>query len=172
MGLIPLMDRFQANDQAGLSETEARKRLAVYGPDSFTEEKQEPSWKEFLEELHEPMVLLLLITGVLYAFGGEPSDTSTILDLFAAVTAVYLVTWYGTQSQVTSQTVAFFAWLIGHILLAFNMCPERQPIFQLGMGSNRMMLIWEVAAAVFILLITFIPGAQHLMKVKSHWDFS
>ncbi len=97
MGLTPLMDRFQANDQAGLSEAEASKRLVVY-----------------------------------------------------------LVTWYGTQGQVTSQTVASFAWLINHILLASNTRSERQTIFQLGMGSNRMMLIWGVAAAVFILLITFI----------------
>ncbi|MGE5222577.1 MAG: cation-translocating P-type ATPase, partial [Omnitrophica WOR_2 bacterium] len=59
------------------------------------------------------------------------------LGLFAAVTAVYLVTWYSTQDQVTSQTTAFFAWLIGHVLLAFNMRSERQPILQLGLGSNR-----------------------------------
>jgi Ca2+-transporting ATPase len=87
--------------------------------------------------------------------------------LFAAITVVYLMTWYGTQDQMTSQTVAFFAWLIGHVLLAFNMRSERQPMFQLGLGSNRMMLIWAGGVAAFILLVSLIPGAQHLMKITT-----
>jgi len=89
------------------------------------------------------------------------------LGLFAAVTVVYLVTWYGTQDLVTSQTVAFFGWLIGHVLLAFNMRSERQPIFQLGLGSNRMMLIWGAAVGVFLLAISMIPGARQLMKITT-----
>lgn len=89
------------------------------------------------------------------------------LGLFAAVSVVYLSTWYGTQDLTTSQTVAFFAWLIGHVLLAFNMRSERQPILQLGLGSNRMMLIWSVLVAAFLLGISFIPGAQHLMKTTT-----
>lgn len=89
------------------------------------------------------------------------------LGLSAAVTAVYLLTWYSTQNQVTSQTVAFFAWLIGHVLLAFNMRSEHQPISQLGFASNRMMLIWGAAVVVFIILISSIPGAQQLMKITT-----
>jgi P-type Ca2+ transporter type 2C len=95
------------------------------------------------------------------------STVASSLGLFAAVTAVYLFTWYGTQDQLTSQTVAFFAWLIGHVLLAFNMRSERQPILQLGLGRNRMMLIWGGAVAVFLILISLIPGGQRLMKITS-----
>ncbi len=84
--------------------------------------------------------------------------------LFAAVSVVYLVTWYGTQDQLTSQTVAFFAWLIGHVLLAFNMRSERQPILRLGLCSNRIMILWAGAIAIFLILISIIPGAQQLMK--------
>jgi Ca2+-transporting ATPase len=89
------------------------------------------------------------------------------LGLFAAVTAVYLYTWYTSQNQVTSQTVAFFAWLIGHVLLAFNMRSEHQPISLLGFASNRMMLIWGGTVAVFLILISSIPSAQHLMKITT-----
>ena len=95
------------------------------------------------------------------------SIVTSSLGLFAAVTTVYLFTWYGTRDQLTSQTVAFFAWLIGHVLLAFNMRSERQPILQLGLGSNRMMLIWGGAVAVFLVLISLIPGAQQLMKITT-----
>jgi Ca2+-transporting ATPase len=92
------------------------------------------------------------------------------LGLFAAVTVVYLITWYGTSNLATSQTVAFFAWLIGHVLLAFNMRSERQPIFQLGFGSNRMMLLWAAGVAVFLLVVSIFPGAQQLMKITTLKD--
>ncbi len=92
------------------------------------------------------------------------------LGLFAAVTVVYLITWYGTSDLATSQTVAFFAWLIGHVLLAFNMRSERQPIFQLGFGSNRMLFIWAAGVAVFLLVVSVFPGAQQLMKITTLTD--
>jgi Ca2+-transporting ATPase len=89
------------------------------------------------------------------------------MGLFAAVSAVYLSTWYGTHDQMTAQTVAFFAWLIGHVLLAFNMRSERQPISQLGLGSNRLMLVWAGAVASFLILVSLFPGAQHLMRITT-----
>lgn len=89
------------------------------------------------------------------------------LGLFAAVSAVYLFTWYGTRDQTTSQTVAFFAWLIGHVLLAFNMRSERQPILRLGIAGNRLMLVWAAAVALFLLLSSVIPGAHHLMRITT-----
>jgi len=89
------------------------------------------------------------------------------LGLFIAVTVVYLLTWYNTKDTATSQTVAFFGWLIGHVLLAFNMRSERQPMFQLGLTSNRIMLIWAVAVGVFLISISTIPGAQTLVKTTT-----
>jgi Ca2+-transporting ATPase len=92
--------------------------------------------------------------------------TSSI-GLFASVTIVYLFTWFSTANIATSQTVAFFSWLIGHVLLAFNMRSDRQPIYQLGLGSNRMMVIWGAGIAIFLLGISLIPGAQSLVKTTS-----
>lgn len=95
------------------------------------------------------------------------SIVTSSLGLFAAVSAVYLFTWNGTQDQMVSQTIAFFAWLIGHVLLAFNMRSERQPIFQLGLGSNRVMLIWGASVAIFLFLISLIPSTRQLMKITT-----
>jgi Ca2+-transporting ATPase len=85
--------------------------------------------------------------------------------LFVAVSAVYLLAWYRGAGQDVAQTVAFVAWMIGHVLLAFNMRSERQPILQLGLGSNRMMLGWGGAVAVFLALISLVPVLQPLMKI-------
>jgi len=95
------------------------------------------------------------------------SIITSSLGLFAAVSTAYLLAWYSTQNTVTSQTVAFFTWLIGHVFLAFNMRSERQPVFQSGLASNRIMVIWGAAVAAFLVLISIIPGAQHLMKIST-----
>jgi Ca2+-transporting ATPase len=95
------------------------------------------------------------------------SIISSAMGLFAAVTAVYLLTWYGTNDRAASQTVAFFAWLVGHVLLAYNMRSERQPVLQMGLASNRMMLVWAAAVAGFLVLASVIPGARQLMKVTA-----
>jgi hypothetical protein len=38
---------------------------------------------------------------------------------------------------------------------------------QLGLDSNRMMLIWGGAVGVFLSLISLIPGARQLMKITT-----
>ena len=52
-------------------------------------------------------------------------------------------------------------------MLAFNMRSERQPIIQLGLTSNRILLIWAAAVALFLIAISSIPGAQSLMKITT-----
>jgi Ca2+-transporting ATPase len=93
--------------------------------------------------------------------------------LFAAVSVVYLVTlwaelqgeaWYSAASLARAQTAAFVTWLLGHVLLALNMRSERQPLLQLGLFSNRLMVIWGVATVVFVLLVTCVPGVQAALK--------
>lgn len=95
------------------------------------------------------------------------SLVTSSIGLFAAVTALYLVTWNGTHDLATSQTVAFFSWLAGHVLLAFNMRSEHQPILQMGLGSNRLMLIWGGVVAVFLVAVSLIPGAHQVMRIAT-----
>ena len=89
------------------------------------------------------------------------------LVLFAAVTGLYLFTWYDTRNLASSQTVAFYAWLVGHVILAFGMRSERQPVQRLGLTSNPVMLAWGAAAAVFLALASAIPEAQTLLKITT-----
>ncbi len=86
------------------------------------------------------------------------------LGLFAAVSFVYLSTWYGTQDETVARTSAFFTWLIGHVLLAFNMRSEREPIVELGLAGNRAMLAWAGAVAAFLIAVSLVPGLQQLLK--------
>jgi Ca2+-transporting ATPase len=91
---LPVQDvaaHLKANTRTGLTEAESREHLTRYGPNRLTEEKREPFWKEFLEELREPMVLLLLVTGVLYAIWGELSDAVTIFLVILTLNTIEVV---------------------------------------------------------------------------------
>jgi Ca2+-transporting ATPase len=72
----------------GLSDAEAARRLREHGANRLRERKPEPLWEELLEELGEPMILLLLGTGALYALWGETGDAVTILVVILALVAV------------------------------------------------------------------------------------
>ncbi len=79
------------------------------------------------------------------------------LSLFAAVTAMYLFTYYttlatlGAYAVVYAQTVAFATWMFGHIFLAFNFRSENAPLLKQGVLSNKVMLLW--ALVVFVVLV-------------------
>jgi Ca2+-transporting ATPase len=88
--------------------------------------------------------------------------------LFAAVSVVYLVTWYSSGGDlVRAQTAAFVAWLLGHVLLAFNLRSRREPLFRLGFFSNRLMILWAVGAIAFVLFAALVPGVQNLLKTTT-----
>ena len=76
----------------------------------------------------------------------------------------YLVSWYSGAGIIAAQTVAFVTWMIGHVLLAFNLRSEREPLFKIGLFSNPLMLVWAVATVIFVLLVTFVPFVQSILK--------
>jgi Ca2+-transporting ATPase len=80
--------------------------------------------------------------------------------LFAAVSFVYLLTWYSGAGATTAHTAAFVTWLVGHVLLAFNFRTEREPVLRLGLFSNRVMLVWAGATLCFVLVVTQVPVVQ------------
>lgn len=83
-----IVTRLGVEPQAGLSENEAHQRLQQFGANRLREKKQESIWETILEEIREPMILLLLATGVLYAIFGEPIDTLTIFVVIFIVVGV------------------------------------------------------------------------------------
>ena len=71
-------DRLQVESARGLSEADAHRRLAESGPNRLRAFKHASLWQVFLEEVREPMILLLLATGVLYTVWGSLEDAITI----------------------------------------------------------------------------------------------
>jgi Ca2+-transporting ATPase len=71
-------DHFDVDSHTGMSAEEARRRLDRYGPNRLREQEEESLWDVFWEEIREPMILLLLVTGVLYTIWGGWADGLTI----------------------------------------------------------------------------------------------
>jgi Ca2+-transporting ATPase len=84
--------------------------------------------------------------------------------LFAAVASAYLTVWYVTGNGGQARTVAFVAWLLGHLFLAMNMRSEREPLVRLGVLSNRVMVVWGAATVGFVLLSTLVPSVRPALK--------
>jgi Ca2+-transporting ATPase len=78
-----------ADARNGLTEKEARARLERYGKNELTAEKPAPSWKKFLSQFKDVLVILLLIatavSAVLWLFEGDSALPYEAIAIFAVV---------------------------------------------------------------------------------------
>lgn len=101
-------------------------------------------------------------------FLGRPMISGILISgfsLFAAVMVVYLFAISSGFSLVLSQSFAFTAWIIGHLVLAFASRSEKEPLFSLGFFSNRLMNFWALAVVGFLLLVNFVPFVGVQLKL-------
>jgi Ca2+-transporting ATPase len=87
---------------SGLSQEEARQRLERLGPNQLREEEREPIWEVFLEEIREPMVILLLVTGILYAVWGDLTDALTIFFVIFTLAAIEVYNEHRAEKAVAA----------------------------------------------------------------------
>jgi Ca2+-transporting ATPase len=60
-----LISRLSTDAQRGLSEEDARARLAQFGPNELAAEQPVPGWRRFLSQFQDVLVILLLVaTGI------------------------------------------------------------------------------------------------------------
>ncbi|MES4793383.1 MAG: hypothetical protein C4321_10785, partial [Chloroflexota bacterium] len=86
-GISPSERWFAATPADGLSEHEAARRLVQVGANRVAPCEREGPLERFVEELREPMILLLVGTGVLYSVWGELRDAITIFAIISLLIA-------------------------------------------------------------------------------------
>jgi Ca2+-transporting ATPase len=86
--------------------------------------------------------------------------------LWVAVFAPYWVTLAENVPLPMAQTYAFSAWMIGHVLLALFSRSARDPLYRIGLFSNRVLLVWMAGALGFLAAALLVPAVgQHLNVV-------
>jgi Ca2+-transporting ATPase len=84
----------------GLTDAEARARLARDGPNRLTEERRIPRWRKFLAQFEDPLVILLLVaTAVSAALWLYERDTALPYEALAIVAVVVLNAVLGYVQQ-------------------------------------------------------------------------
>jgi Ca2+-transporting ATPase len=96
---------------------------------------------------------------------------ASALSLFVAVSFCYLTTYYRSGDLVYAQTIAFSAWIVSHILLAFVRRSEKEPLLKMGLFSNRVMVLWAFSALGLLLAVLYVPFLQGLVKVTALGGF-
>ena len=86
----------------GLSSSKAKERLEKLGENKITQSKTITFWDILIEEIKEPLILLLLIIGILYSIWGEIGDTITIIFVILTVTIVEVYTEYKAKKSIES----------------------------------------------------------------------
>jgi magnesium-transporting ATPase (P-type) len=64
-----------------------------------------------------------------------------------------------------AQTLAFLAWLLGHVLLALNMRTFQQPLLLKGVFSNPGMVVWCAAAFILAAACVLLRPLANILKL-------
>src|SRR5687768_15792948 len=84
-----LVAEFDTNEQHGLSDEEARSRIAQYGSNELAAEKRVPAWRRFLAQFRDVLVILLLvataISAALWAVERDAALPYEAIAIFAVV---------------------------------------------------------------------------------------
>jgi len=89
------------------------------------------------------------------------------VSLFIAVSIPYFYALWQNLPLIQAQTLAFSAWIIGHIILAFVSRSEKEPLYALGIFSNKMINLWAIGALTFLLIVTQVSVLGRDLKLQS-----
>ena len=87
--------------------------------------------------------------------------------LFAAVMLAYFYARWQNFSDIQTQTFAFSAWMMGHIILAFVSRSENEPLYILGPVSNKVMDLWAILAFSFLFIAVGVPAVGVQLRVTT-----
>lgn len=81
----------KAEDYGGLSDREAERRLAEYGPNELAEHGKKPLIRRILEQFMDPLIYVLVAAGVISVILGEVEDAAIIAAVVCVNGAVGLI---------------------------------------------------------------------------------
>ncbi|MGW5698878.1 HAD-IC family P-type ATPase, partial [Streptomyces asiaticus] len=89
---------------AGLSGEEAARRLGEYGANVVARERRTPVWRRVLQQLRDPLIVVLLVAAVLTLTTGDFPDASVILLVITVNTVAGVVQEVRAERAVAALT--------------------------------------------------------------------
>lgn len=81
-----VLKELDVNVQSGLTDVEAKKRLDQYGPNELKSAEKESLLKRFLDQMKDPMIIVLLVAAVLsYASSGFTDWVDSVIILLIVI---------------------------------------------------------------------------------------
>jgi len=87
--------------------------------------------------------------------------------LFAGVMITYFYALYQNFTLIETQSITFTAWLIGHVVLAYVSRSDDQPLYSIGLLSNKVMNLWLVGITAFIIMVNLIPSLSSQFRLTT-----
>ena len=97
-----VVSELNVNLETGLSSEEAKLRLSQYGPNKLAEEKPITYFSVALEEIREPMILLLFAVGIIYSIWGKLEDAITIFVVILILVFVEVFTEFRAKKSINA----------------------------------------------------------------------
>ena len=86
----------------GLANEQVKIRLQKYGENLLKEEKKLTLLSVFLQEIREPMIILLIIVGIVYSFWGEIKDALTIFTIITVLVLSEVYTEFRAKKSINA----------------------------------------------------------------------
>ena len=81
-----------ASDNAGLADAEARRRLAIHGPNVLLRAPAEPAWRILVRQFQSVVIALLVVAALLAWWMGDRLDTAAIATVLVLNVTIGFVT--------------------------------------------------------------------------------
>lgn len=94
--------KLNSDAETGLTDAEAQKRLAQYGHNELIEKGIKSPWRILLEQLMEPMVLILLVAAIISVILGEYVDSVVILLIVVLNAAIGVSQEYRAEQAIAA----------------------------------------------------------------------
>jgi Ca2+-transporting ATPase len=88
------------------------------------------------------------------------------LALFVTVFLPYWLALHEGKLLAVAQSAAFSAWMIGHVLLAFFSRSAHDPLYRIGLLTNRVMVLWAGGAFLFLALTLLVPAVGQRVGIS------
>ena len=100
--IVQVLSDLRTDAATGLTGNEAESRLLKNGPNRLSVPIRITFLSVLWEEVREPMILLLLVVGVVYAIWGELRDTITIFTVILLLVLAEVFTEYRAKAAISA----------------------------------------------------------------------